>query len=144
MKFSIIIPARNEEAILPATVAALYEILSKEKIEHELIVINDSSTDNTLQILEELKKIIPSLIFQSTDPSFTGFGYAIRKGFEIFTGDCAAVFMADLSDSPEDAVRFFSADGKRKLRLCFWFAVHQRRKREELSFRKTFHEPHCK
>ena len=64
MKLSIIIPAHNEEAILPTTVSALYKILSKEKIEHELIVINDNSSDNTQQILEELKKKIPSLITQ--------------------------------------------------------------------------------
>ena len=56
MKLSVIIPSRNEEAILPATVSALYDILSKEKIEHELVVINDNSTDNTQQVLEEIKK----------------------------------------------------------------------------------------
>jgi dolichol-phosphate mannosyltransferase len=40
-------------------------------------------------------------------PPYNGFGYAVRKGLESFDGDCVAIVMADLSDSPDDLVRFY-------------------------------------
>jgi dolichol-phosphate mannosyltransferase len=42
-----------------------------------------------------------------TNPGPNGFGYAVRKGLENFEGDCAAIMMADLSDSPQDLVLFY-------------------------------------
>lgn len=56
MKLSVVIPAYNEEESLPETLTTLYSTLSKENIDHEIVVTNDNSKDNTLQVLEELKK----------------------------------------------------------------------------------------
>ena len=49
---------------------------------------------------------IPSLVIV-TNVGPNGFGYAVRYGLERYTGDCVAVFMADLSDDPEDLVKFY-------------------------------------
>lgn len=106
MKLSVVIPAYNEGESLPETIKSIYAELVKEQIEHEILVINDGSKDNTLKILERLSTKIHTLR-TVTNYGPNGFGYAVRKGLENFTGDCVAVMMADLSDSPEDLVKFY-------------------------------------
>lgn len=106
MKLSVVIPAYNEQESLPETLQTLYAALHKENIDHEIFVVNDNSKDGTLQVLEELSKTIPSLVYQ-TNAGPNGFGYAIRFGLERFSGDCVAVMMADMSDSPQDLVAFY-------------------------------------
>ncbi len=108
MKLSVVIPAYNESESLPETLTILFSELTKEKIEHEILVINDNSNDGTIEVLEKLCETISTLRF-ITNELPNGFGYAIRKGLENFNGDCVAIMMADLSDSPEDLVRFFRA-----------------------------------
>jgi dolichol-phosphate mannosyltransferase len=106
MTLSIVIPAYNEEGSIEETVTTLYDALIKEKIEHEIVVVNDNSKDNTLQILEQLKTKIPTLNpLTNTGPN--GFGFAVRYGLERFNGDCVAIMMADLSDDPADLVKFY-------------------------------------
>lgn len=109
MKLSVIIPAHNEEEIIAETISSLHNKLIAENIQHEIIVINDNSTDATENILKNLAGSFPGLVYDSTNAASRGFGHAVRKGFEIMTGDCSAVFMADLSDSPDDLILFFRA-----------------------------------
>ncbi len=106
MKLSIVIPAYNESDSLGETLGTIHTALQKENIEHEIIVINDNSKDNTIDVLTDLQKIIEPLVFY-TNTGPNGFGYAVRYGLERFNGDCVAVMMADLSDSPEDLVLFY-------------------------------------
>ncbi|MCY7359203.1 MAG: glycosyltransferase family 2 protein [Rudanella sp.] len=106
MKLSVVIPAYNEEESISHTLRSLYETLAKHGVPHEICVTNDNSKDNTAGVLEGLKAEIPTLVYY-TNPGPNGFGYAVRYGLERFTGDCVAVFMADMSDDPEDLVKFY-------------------------------------
>lgn len=106
MKLSVVIPAYNEEESIPETIRSLYQTLTKYNIEHEIWVTNDNSKDNTLGVLAQLKNEVPTLNFE-TNTGPNGFGYAVRYGLERFSGDCVAVFMADLSDDPEDLVKYY-------------------------------------
>jgi dolichol-phosphate mannosyltransferase len=106
VKLSVVIPAYNEEGSVRETVQTLYEALKQAAIPHEILVVNDNSKDNTLLILEDLSKSIPTLHIE-TNAGPNGFGYAVRYGLERFTGDCVAVMMADLSDSPDDLLKFY-------------------------------------
>ena len=106
MKLSIVIPSYNEEESIKETIDSLEKTLEKENIDREIFVINDNSKDNTIEVLDELCKKYSSLKFE-TNTGPNGFGYAIRYGLERFSGDCVAIMMADLSDSPEDLVRFY-------------------------------------
>jgi dolichol-phosphate mannosyltransferase len=106
LKLSIVIPAYNEEGSISETINVLYNTLNKYKINHEIIVINDNSSDNTENILIQLKSSIQTLMY-FTNNGLNGFGYAVRLGLEKFTGDCVAIVMADLSDDPVDLVRFY-------------------------------------
>ncbi len=106
MKLSVVIPAYNEQDSIPETLKSLYNTLKKYNIDHEIWVTNDNSKDNTLQVLQDLQKEIPTLTFE-TNKGPNGFGYAVRYGLERFSGDCVAVFMADMSDDPEDLVKYY-------------------------------------
>ena len=106
MKLSVVIPAYNESESIPETLSTLYQKLVQENIHHEIVVVNDNSKDNTLEILTHLQQSIPSLVIY-TNAGPNGFGYAVRFGLERFTGDVVAVMMADLSDSPDDLVAFY-------------------------------------
>ncbi len=106
MKLSVVIPAHNEEGSIGPTISQLYEKLKQNDIPHEILVVNDNSNDSTIQILEALKISIPTLQYVSNTGT-NGFGFAVRFGLERFTGDCVAIMMADLSDSPDDLVKFY-------------------------------------
>jgi dolichol-phosphate mannosyltransferase len=70
-------------------------------------VVNDNSKDNTVEVLEQLTSEVPTLRYiTNTGPN--GFGFAIRKGLDNFQGDCVAIVMADLSDSPYDIIKFYT------------------------------------
>ena len=106
MKLSVVIPAYNEEGSIAQTLSALYNTLLRYQIEHELFVANDNSTDASESILLRLQQTIPTLNF-ATNKGPNGFGYAVRFGLERYAGDCVAVVMADLSDDPEDLVKYY-------------------------------------
>ncbi len=106
MKLSIIIPAHNEAGSIKETVTTLFQKLSHVEIEHEILVINDNSDDDTLEVLKALKITINTLtVYNNNGPN--GFGYAVRYGLEHFRGEYVAIMMADLSDSPDDLIKFY-------------------------------------
>ncbi len=107
MKLSIVIPAYNEEESITETIDQIEGAFSKVNIDHEIFIVNDNSKDNTLQVLEQLAKKYPSLKYE-TNLGPNGFGYAVRYGLERYSGDCVAVMMADLSDSPYDLIRYYT------------------------------------
>jgi dolichol-phosphate mannosyltransferase len=106
MKLSIVLPAYNEEGSIEETLRTLYAKLQEEQIDHEIVVVNDNSKDNTLELLTNIQETMPTLVVH-TNHGPNGFGYAIRYGLERFQGDCVAIMMSDLSDDPADLVAFY-------------------------------------
>ncbi len=106
MKLSVVIPAYNEEGCIEKTLVNLAQTLEQEKIEYEILVVNDNSTDSTEQILQQLCNSIYQLSYMNNSLP-NGFGFAVRTGLEYFSGDVVAIVMADGSDLPQDVVRFF-------------------------------------
>ncbi|HKB88882.1 MAG TPA: glycosyltransferase family 2 protein [Opitutaceae bacterium] len=104
--YSIVIPARDEEASLPSTLADIYQIFSAENIVHEIVVVDDGSKDKTWQTLLGLKKTIPTLA-PTQNTGAHGFGRAVVWGLDHSKGDAVVIMMADASDSPADAVRYW-------------------------------------
>jgi len=106
MKLSVVIPAYNEEGSIRSSIVAIHSTLSKNNIPHEILVVNDNSADKTEEILKETMAEVNDLSYvNNTGPN--GFGYAVRVGLENFSGDCVAIMMGDMSDSPDDLVRFY-------------------------------------
>jgi len=106
MRLSVVIPAHNEEDVIEATVRAFHERLAADRIPHELLVVNDNSSDATESILRRLAASIRELHYINNRPPH-GFGFAVRAGLEAYTGDAVAIVMADASDRPDDLVRFY-------------------------------------
>jgi len=106
MKLSVVIPAQNEESSIAQTVRALASRLNAEGIEKEIIVVDDGSSDRTGAIGSQLQAEDPDVRCVRNDgPS--GFGFAVRRGLDLFSGDAVAIVMADLSDSPDDLVSYY-------------------------------------
>lgn len=104
---SIVIPARDEEGRIGATVEHLYVELRLHGIEHEIIVVDDGSCDSTWAILEQARSRVPTLKpVQNTGEH--GFGRAITRGFDHMQGDAVVVMMADESDDCRDVVLYWN------------------------------------
>lgn len=104
--FSVVIPAHNEEESLPPTVQDLYAELVREGVPHEIVVVDDGSKDKTWAVLNDLKQRIPTLApVQNNGPH--GFGRAVVYGLNHMKGDACTIMMADASDAPADAVRYW-------------------------------------
>lgn len=106
-KLSIVIPAYNEAKNIGKCIKELQAILSeKYEIPYEIIVVNDNSKDDTESVVRAEMALDAAIrLVNRTPPG--GFGRAIRSGMEAVKGDVVVVYMADLSDSPEDVVAYY-------------------------------------
>jgi len=105
MKLSVVIPAHNEQDCIVETVQHLLEVLRREQIPHEVIVVDDGSTDSTAARVAPLANGESLVLVANTGRH--GFGMAVRTGLAHTTGEAIAVMMADASDDPEDLVRYY-------------------------------------
>jgi dolichol-phosphate mannosyltransferase len=105
LRLSVVIPAHDEAESIAATVTALADTLTAASIPHEILVVDDASSDSTAAVVNEVSTRNPSVrCVRSHLPP--GFGHAVRAGLDHYTGDAVAIFMADQSDSPDDLVRY--------------------------------------
>jgi dolichol-phosphate mannosyltransferase len=103
---SVVIPARNEENCIEATVEHLHLELEMRGVPHEIVVVDDASTDDTLKVLLRLAKRLPELVIVE-NPGPHGFGRAVLRGIDAMRGDAVVIMMADESDDCRDVVRYW-------------------------------------
>ncbi len=106
MKISVIIPAHNEGKVIEKVVLEIHSQLKKESIDHEIVVVNDNSSDHTPQVINELERRFKQVKAIHRQPP-NGLGRAVRDGIEKASGDCVAVVMGDASDDPGDIVKYY-------------------------------------
>jgi dolichol-phosphate mannosyltransferase len=105
MKLSVVIPAHNEEGSIRTTVDDVVNALDAADVEHEVLVVDDASTDATAMVVSRLAEVHPAVRYLRS-PYRNGFGFAVRAGLEAFSGDAVAIMMADGSDHPADLVAY--------------------------------------
>ena len=95
MKISIVLPAKNESGAIGQTIAQIQQL----QLAHEIIVVNDGSTDQTKQVAETAgAKVV-------THPYSKGNGAAIKTGARTATGDIIVFMDADGQHDPQDIPR---------------------------------------
>ncbi len=98
---SVIIPLLNEEESLPELHSWLKKVFEKKGWSHEILFIDDGSTDNSWSIIEKLKsqdEHVKGLKFMRN----YGKSAALNEGFKIVQGEVVFTMDADLQDSPEE------------------------------------------
>ena len=107
LKISIIIPVHNEEEIIEKTIKSVIKTMKKHP--YEIIVVDDNSNDSTGKILDSLcKKNRRIRVIHKTHLKSgpTGLGSALKTGFNLATGEIIIPFMGDMSDNPNDIIKF--------------------------------------
>ncbi|MDY3918778.1 MAG: glycosyltransferase family 2 protein [Candidatus Limivivens sp.] len=105
-KLSVVIPAYNEEKMIPKTVKTVSGILNSHQIPYEIIFVNDGSRDGTWQQIEEAVRNYPGIVGVQFSRNF-GKESAILAGLASASGDCCAVMDCDLQHPPETLVEMY-------------------------------------
>ncbi len=101
IQYSVVVPAHNEAENMKKLVLKLKKSLSKLKKRFEIIIVNDNSTDNSLQVLKELKKKTSQLVIINRT-AHPGVGNAIKEGLCKTRGRIIITMDGDLSHNPEE------------------------------------------
>jgi dolichol-phosphate mannosyltransferase len=104
---SVVIPAHNEAETLDSTVSVLTTVLETAQIAHEIVVVNDHSTDGTSDVLAALAGRYDT-VRTIPNASPNGFGFSVRAGLDACRGDAIALVMADGSDDPADLIKCYN------------------------------------
>jgi glycosyltransferase involved in cell wall biosynthesis len=107
-KYSIVIPAYNESARIPATLEEVIHCIRSHGWSAEVIVVNDGSTDSTAQIVRDFARTAPEVRLME-NPGNRGKGYSVRSGLLAAQGEIVMFTDSDLSAPIEEADRLFAA-----------------------------------
>jgi dolichol-phosphate mannosyltransferase len=105
VKLSVVIPAQNEEGSVGQTVEGIVAALERERVDYEVLVVDDGSEDRTAAVVAAIAERNPRVRCRHSHYE-KGFGMAIRAGLDLFEGDAVVIAMADASDDPEDLIRY--------------------------------------
>jgi glycosyltransferase involved in cell wall biosynthesis len=107
-QYSIVIPAFNEGARLPATLEAVVSCIRGQGWAAEVIVVNDGSRDRTAEVVREFARNAPEVRLIE-NPGNRGKGYSVRNGLLQALGEVVMFTDADMSAPIEEAEGLFAA-----------------------------------
>jgi len=101
MDLSIVIPLFNEAESLPELATWIEKVMNEHSYSYEIIFIDDGSTDNSWQVIEELRTKnhnVKGIKFQRNYGKSAG----LNEGFRVASGEVIITMDADLQDSPDE------------------------------------------
>lgn len=101
MDISVVVPLYNEEESLPELHAWVERVMKANNFSYEMIFVNDGSTDNSWNVIEQLSKEDPSVKGIKFRRNY-GKSPALYCGFKAAQGDVVITMDADLQDSPDE------------------------------------------
>lgn len=101
MDLSVVIPLYNEEESLPELMAWIARIVDPKGWTYEVIMVDDGSTDNSWQVVQDLEKKYPSVRGIKFGRNY-GKSAGLQKAFEAASGEVVITMDADLQDSPDE------------------------------------------
>ena len=116
MNISVVIPLLNEDESLGELYDWIAKVMQAHQFSYEIIFIDDGSTDNSWQVIEDLSKkdsAVKGIRFQKN----YGKSQALNAGFKITKGDVVITMDADLQDSPDEIPELYELITKNNLDL---------------------------
>ncbi|MDP2923149.1 MAG: glycosyltransferase family 2 protein [Candidatus Omnitrophota bacterium] len=106
-KLSVIMPALNEELNISDAISSTLEGLDFFKINGEIIIINDGSSDRTQFLIEQKSKENPGRIQLIKHDKPQGIGASFWEGVDYATGDFVIMLPGDNENDPREALRYY-------------------------------------
>ena len=101
MDISVVVPLYNEEESLPELYRWIEKVMKANGFSFEVIFVNDGSTDNSWQVIEDLSKQSENVKGIKFRRNY-GKSPALYCGFKEAQGDVVITMDADLQDSPDE------------------------------------------
>lgn len=101
MDVSIVVPLFNEDESLPELAAWIERVVTAENLSYEIIMIDDGSSDNSWNVIENLSKQNPNIKGIKFQRNY-GKSAALNEGFKAANGEVVITMDADLQDSPDE------------------------------------------
>jgi glycosyltransferase involved in cell wall biosynthesis len=130
MKLSVIVPVYNEKE----TIREIIKRIKAVKVQKEIIIVDDFSTDGTREILKKIKDKCIKVVFHERN---YGKGHAIRTGIKYATGDVVIIQDADLEYDPQDYIKLIEPIKMREAKVVYGTRFPKMKKRPSL-FNKFF------
>lgn len=114
MLYSVILPTYNERENLPLITQFLHDTFTSANLKYEIVVVDDSSPDNTLEVAQRLQKLFgEDHIRIVSRPGKLGLGSAYSAGLKASSGERIILMDADLSHHPKFIPKMISVmDGQ--------------------------------
>ncbi|HPW26216.1 MAG TPA: glycosyltransferase family 2 protein [Tenuifilaceae bacterium] len=106
MDVSIVVPLYNEEESLSELAAWINRVMTLHNLSHEVIMVDDGSSDRSWAVIQELRKQYPAIRGIRFRRNY-GKSAALQVGFTAASGDVVITMDADLQDSPDEIPELF-------------------------------------
>lgn len=100
-KYSVILPTFNERQNLPIITWMLNRMFTENKLDWELIIVDDGSPDGTQEVAKQLVEVYAPHVVLQTRTGKLGLGTAYVHGLQFASGNFIIIMDADFSHHPK-------------------------------------------